>query len=88
MGDDRRLVVVNLSDGDADGRVHAQWGGPGVGQCRLVDVFSDTSFFRDVEEMESVGLYVKLGPWACHFFQVHPPPAAVQSTNPLNKKIS
>jgi hypothetical protein len=80
MGDDRRLVVMNLSDGDAEGRVHAQWSDPRIGQCRLVDVFSDTSFFRDVEEMESVGLYVKLGPWSFHFFEVHPPPAAVQST--------
>ena len=71
MGENRRLVVINLSQGDAVGRVHARWDGLGVGQCRLVGVFSGTDYFRDLDEMESVGLFVKLGPWGFHFFEVH-----------------
>ncbi len=79
LGDARRLVVMNLSNGDAEGRVHARWDGLGAGQCRLLDVFSGTTYFRDGEEMESVGLFVKLGPWGCHFFEVYPPLAAGQA---------
>jgi hypothetical protein len=72
MGDDRRLIVMNLSNGYAEGRVHARWGDLGVSQCRLVDAFPGTSYVRDVGEMESLGLYVALGPWGRHFFEVHP----------------
>jgi hypothetical protein len=79
LEDDRRLIVINLSPGDAEGRVHARWGDLGAGQCRLLDLFPGTSYFRDVDEMESVGLYVKLGPWSFHFFEVHPPLAAEQT---------
>ena len=80
MGENRRLVVINLSGADAEGRVHARWDGLGIGQCQLVDVFPGTDYLRDIDEMESVGLYVKLGPWGFHFFEVQSPPAAVQST--------
>jgi hypothetical protein len=44
-----------------------------------VGVFPGTNYLRDIDEMETVGLYVKLGPWGFHFFEVHSP-AAVQST--------
>jgi hypothetical protein len=87
MGEDRRLVVLNLSEGDAEGRVHAQWENLGSGQCRLVGVFPGTDYLRDIDEMDSVGLYVKLGPWGFHFFEVHSPPAAVQPAQYAAQKI-
>ena len=88
MGEDRRLVVINLSQGEAAGRVHARWDGLGSGQCRLVGVFPGTNYLRDIDEMESVGLYVQLGPWGFHFFEVHPSSAAVQSTPSAAQKTS
>ena len=87
MGDDRRLVVLNLSNGYAQGRVHAQWADLGVGQCRLVDGFPGTSYVRDVDEMESVGLYVELGPWGYHFFEVYAPPAAGQIKSAVQEDL-
>ncbi len=77
MGDNRRLIVINLSQGEAAGRVHARWDGLGVGQCRLVGVIPGTDYLRDIDEMESLGLFVKLGPWGFHFFEVHSSSAAV-----------
>jgi hypothetical protein len=35
-----------------------------------------------------VGLYVQLGPWGFHFFEVHPSSAAVQSTPSAAQKTS
>ena len=86
MGADRRLVVLNLSDGDAVGRVHARWEDLGIGQCRLVGVFPETNYVRDIDEMEALGLFVKLGPWGFHFFEVHSAAAAVQSTPSAEQK--
>ncbi len=86
MGEDRRLVVLNLSDGDAVGRVHARWEDLGIGQCRLVGVFPETNYVRDIDEMEALGLFVKLGPWGFHFFEVHSAAAAVQSTPSAEQK--
>ncbi len=79
MGDDRRLVVVNLSNGDAEGRIHAQWETLGTGQSRLMDIFPGANYFRDIGEMVAEGLYVKLAPWGFHFFEVHSPTAAAQA---------
>ncbi len=87
-GDDRRLIVINLSQGEAVGRVHARWEGLGTGQCRLVGVFPGTNYLRDIDEMESAGLFVKLGPWGFHFFEVHSPSAAVQPTPSAPQKTS
>jgi hypothetical protein len=86
MGAERRLVVVNLSEGDAAGRVHARWDGLGIGQCRLVGLLPETNYLRDIDEMQSVGLYVKLGPWGFHFFEVHS--QTVQSTPSVAQKTS
>ncbi len=88
LGEDRRLVVINLSQGEAAGRVHARWDGLGVGQCRLVGVIPGTDYLRDIEEMQSVGLYVQLSPWGFHFFEVHAPSSAVQSTPFAARKTS
>ncbi len=86
MGEERRLVVINLSQGEAAGRVQARWEGLGTGQARLVGVFPGTNYLRDIDEMESMGLYVELDPWGFHFFEIHsqtaqPTPSAAQKTS-------
>jgi len=69
-GEDRRLIVINLSDNPVQAQVQVPWseiqgetwhrGGCTVG-CKLR---------RNGDEMLSPGLYVELGPWNCNFFPV------------------
>ena len=35
----------------------------------LADGLSEASFERSGSEMQDEGIYVELGPWACHFFR-------------------
>jgi len=67
--DDRRLIVVNLSDGAVQARVHVPWGDIRGTTWRLIDAFSDASYDRDGDEMATSGLYVELEPWSSCIFQ-------------------
>ena len=67
--DDRRLIVVNLSDGAVQARVHVPWGEVRGEIWRLADALSGASYDRDGDEMAASGLYVELEPWSYHFFQ-------------------
>ena len=66
---ERYLIVVNLSDHSAQGRVQIRWPTENRGNWLLIDVLSGTTYQRDGDEMLSPGLYVELGPWNYHFFQ-------------------
>ena len=68
--DERYLVVVNFSDGSAQGRVHGPWDELSGMTWRLDDALSDESYDRNGDEMRDVGLYVGLEPWQCHLFRV------------------
>ena len=37
---------------------------------RLDDVLSGNIYDRNGDEMREAGLYVELGPWQCHLFQL------------------
>ncbi len=65
----RYLIVVNLSDRTAQARVRAPWDDVEGETLRLVDGLSDASFERSGSELQGEGIYVELGPWACHFFR-------------------
>jgi Alpha amylase, catalytic domain len=67
--DDRRLIVVNLSDGAVQARVRLPWKQVRGAKWRLTDAFSDWSCDRDGDEMAGQGLYIELKPWSYHFFQ-------------------
>ena len=69
-GDDRYLIVVNLSDTTVQGRVHIPWEDVGGEAWRLKDSISGTTYERDGTEMHGAGLYVELGPWNYSFFQL------------------
>jgi hypothetical protein len=56
------LVVVNLSEAPAQGRVHVPW----EGSWRLDDRLSGARFER---ELTHEGLYVGLEPWGFHFLR-------------------
>jgi hypothetical protein len=67
--DDRRLIVVNLSDRRVQARVQVPWREVRGQTWRLADALSDASYDRDGDDMLSPGLYAELEPWDCHFFK-------------------
>jgi hypothetical protein len=67
--DTRYLIIVNLSDRSAQARVRASWSDVNGETLRLVDGLSDATFERSGSELQGEGLYIELGPWACHFFR-------------------
>jgi len=69
--EDRRLVVVNLSDSRSQARVQVPWKEVRGETWRLIDALLDASYDRDGEEMAASGLYVELQPWSYCFFQYH-----------------
>jgi len=69
--DDRFLIVVNLSDSAVQGLVRVPWGDIGGKTLRFIDIFSGATYDRNGDEMLASGLYVKLGPWHCHFLKCH-----------------
>ena len=66
-GDSRCLMVVNLSDASAQGRVRVPWDDLKGRTWRLQDVFTTGVYERDGEEMCGEGLYVDLPVWGVHF---------------------
>jgi len=68
-GEDRTIIVVNLSGVPAQGRVHLPWGDLRGGAWRLHDRLSDTVFIHDGVEMSEQGLYVGLEPWNYHLLR-------------------
>jgi hypothetical protein len=69
QNDERYLIVVNLSDGAVQARVHIPWPDLTDGSWDLMDMLSGSTYERDGDEMRSSGLYVELGPWHYHLFQ-------------------
>jgi hypothetical protein len=69
-GNDRCLVVVNLSAARSQGKVRMPWLDLG-GRCwRLEEVLSSEIYTRDGEELVASGLYVELADFGFHWFKV------------------
>jgi len=58
------------NEGMAQAHVYLQWDELRGKNWRLNDLLSDESYDRSGEEMRDSGIYVDLGPWKCHLFQV------------------
>ncbi len=69
--DDRRLIVVNLSDSAVQARVHLPWDDVRGKTWRLSDALSDASYERDGDDMNNNGLYIDLEPWAGQILAFH-----------------
>jgi hypothetical protein len=67
----RHLVVVNPSDGRADGMVRVPWTDLD-GARTLVDLLSGAEFERDGSQLVNNGLYVALDPDGVHLFRLEP----------------
>jgi hypothetical protein len=67
----RYLIVVNLSEHSAQGRVRLPWSDIQGKTLNLIDAFSGAAVERSGDEIRGEGLYVELGPWGYHFFRCH-----------------
>jgi hypothetical protein len=68
QADDRRLIVVNLSGGAVQARVHVPWDDVSGKLWRLEDALSNSTYDRDGTEIQNDGLYVELAAWAGQIF--------------------
>lgn len=66
-GQQRHVVVVNLSDARAQARIPFPWSDLAAQHLRLVDAFTGESYDRDGQETMDPGLYVDLPAWGFHF---------------------
>jgi len=69
-GDERALAVVNFGPAPAQARVEVPWDELRGTGWRLADGLSGHAYDRDGNEMRDSGLYVDLGPWQFHLFDV------------------
>jgi hypothetical protein len=80
QGEDRAIVVVNLTGAPAQGRVHLPWSDLQENAWRLRDCLSDAVYDRDGVDMSRQGLYVGLEPWKCHLFRCSRAAAPVEAS--------
>jgi hypothetical protein len=67
-GDDRYLIVTNLSDCTVQARIQIPWEDGRGETWRLRDALSGVTYDREGDEMLGPGLYVELAPWNFNFF--------------------
>ena len=68
-GDQRRLIVVNLSDLNAQGHIRLPWDDLAGRTWLLTDAFSGDAYQRDGDEMCNRGFYVSLTAWGFHILR-------------------
>ena len=69
-GERRQVVVVNFSDGPAQGRVPLPWTDLRGRSWRLTELLAGTVYERDGDELADPGLYVALDPWRWHLLSL------------------
>ena len=72
-GATRWLIVVNLSDATATGRVRAPWPDLRGHRWLLTDPTNDITYDRDGDDLVD-GLYVELAAWHWHLLRLDPTP--------------
>ena len=70
LGDERRLIVVNLSSHTSQARVQLPWPELAGQNWVFFDVMDERMFEWSGDEVLNVGLFVQLAPWGQHFFAV------------------
>ncbi len=70
LGDERYLVAVNFSGSPSQAVIHIPWEDLRGKTWRLSELLSDESYQRHGDELTESGLFVSLGPWRWHFFQL------------------
>jgi hypothetical protein len=72
LGDERRLMVANLSSGRSQCLVQLEWPDLAGRTCDLVDLTSDAEYRREGDELLAQGLYLDMPGCAYHLFRVSP----------------
>jgi len=67
QADERRLIVVNLSEAPSQGLIRMPWDDLAGRSWRLTDVLTQSMYDRNGTDMHDAGLYVELNPWHVHF---------------------
>jgi hypothetical protein len=67
---ERAIVLVNFSGVISQALVRVPWDELRDKMWRLDDRLSGETFERSGNDMRDAGLYIELGPWQCHLFQV------------------
>jgi hypothetical protein len=70
LGEDCRLVAVNLSTSRSQGLVRLPAGQIQDKSVSLEDIFSSIVYRLDGYEISEAGLFVDLLPWGYHFFRI------------------
>jgi len=76
------LVVVNLSDDDAQCFAHPEVTGLAARDWRMTDLLGEQDFVREGREMVNRGLYLALDPNAAHIYHFAPAAADGDSESP------
>lgn len=69
-GEDRRVIVVNLSPTTSQARVQLPWPDLAGQNWLFVDVMDETTHEWNGDEVLNMGLFVEVAPWGRHFFAV------------------
>jgi hypothetical protein len=67
---ERLLVAVNYANHPSQCYVRPPFDDVGRGRWRLRDLLGETVHERDGNDLQSRGLYLDVGPWQCHVFEV------------------
>ncbi|MEW6658061.1 MAG: hypothetical protein AB1424_05340 [Thermodesulfobacteriota bacterium] len=70
LGEERRLVIVNLSGHRSQAQVPLPWEDLPGHAWQLTDAFTGEIYERDGQELRHPGLFVDLEGWQFHFFRV------------------
>jgi len=71
-GDSRILAVANYSDHPSQTYVRLPFAGLGGRRWILQDLMGEARYERDGTDLQSQGLYLDVGPWQVHVFEVTP----------------
>jgi hypothetical protein len=69
-GQERYLVVINYSDGPAQGRVPLPWTDLHGQSCELTELLAENTYERDGDELFDPGLFVALDAWHWHLLSL------------------
>jgi len=70
LGEERRLIIVNLSEARSQALVPLPWEDLAGRTWRLTEAFTGEIYARDGQDLLHPGLFVDLEAWQFHFFRV------------------
>jgi hypothetical protein len=65
-----KMVVVNYSPNQAQGRLRLPMSLEGIERVVFYDELTGTKYIRDPDEVSSQGLYVDLAPWHAYILRM------------------